>query len=179
MLQLRPRNTKCHGRKRSHPRDSRPTNGTYRDVVDSPVAPSLARARFGRFVARTLDAARDRGLTDADIKEATGIGPSTFHRWKRGAGRGLPELEKVRAFCRGLGADLDEAMTALGARPGRDNPEPEPPMPPEIRKILRHLADPNVPERNKIVTREMLHMLAERIEAASRRGRQESQGKAG
>lgn len=138
----------------------------------------LSRARFARFVQHALERARDNGMTDRGIAKTTGVSTSTFHRWRNGDWKESPEIDKVRAFTEGVGASIDEAMIALGVRPGRDNPEPEPPLPPEIRKILRHLADPNVPERNKIVTREMLHMLAERIEGASRQGRQ-AQGKAG
>lgn len=131
--------------------------------------PSVARARFAKFVTRALDSARDRGMTDKDIQEATGIGPSTFHRWKRGVGRELPELDKVRAFCEGLGLNVAGAMAALGITPQRDETEPEPPLPPEVRTILRKLADPNVPQAEKLVIREMLLMLAERAERSSRR----------
>ncbi|WP_319460055.1 helix-turn-helix transcriptional regulator [Micromonospora sp. RTP1Z1] len=128
-------------------------------------SPDVARARFARFVANALNSARDRGMTDKDIARATGIGASTFHRWRRGQGRELPELEKVQAFCEGLGVSVVGAMTALGLNPAvRDNPQPEPPLPPEIRKILRTLADPNVADSDKLVLREMLKMLAERAE---------------
>jgi transcriptional regulator with XRE-family HTH domain len=135
-------------------------------VAASPApSPNVARARFARFVKVALDAARERGMTDADIKAATGVGPSTFHRWKRGEGRELPELEKVQAFCEGLGVSVVGAMTALGLNPAkRDNPEPEPPLPPEVRTILRRLADPNVSQSDKLVIREMLKMLAEQSE---------------
>ncbi|WP_030488167.1 hypothetical protein [Micromonospora chokoriensis] len=102
-------------------------------------------------------------MTDKDIARVTGIGASTFHRWRRGEGRELPELEKVQAFCDGLGVSVVGAITALGLNPSvRDDPEPEPPLPPEIRKILRTLADPNVADSDKLVLREMLKMLAER-----------------
>jgi transcriptional regulator with XRE-family HTH domain len=168
----RPEDT--HAWQQSHPSDNRPTNGTQTDDVAASPAPSsptpaVARARFARFVKAALDAARDRGMTDKDIQQATGIGPSTFHRWRRGEGRELPELEKVRAFCDGLGVSVTGAMTALGLNPAaRDNPEPEPPLPPEVRKILRALADPNVAEADKLVLREFLKMAAERAERGGR-----------
>lgn len=145
----------------SRPWDNRPANGTYLDgVTASPQPPSVARARFAKFVSRALDSARERGMTDKDIAAATGVGPSTFHRWRRAAGRELPEIEKVRAFCDGLGVSMVGAMVALGMSPGRDNAEPEPPMPPEMRVILRRLADPNVRDSDKLVIREMLKLLA-------------------
>lgn len=174
IVRLRPRTSQRRPWHRCRARDSRATNGTYRGVVDSPLPPAVARARFAQFVERALHAARDRGMTDADIQRATGVGQSTFHRWRRGAGKGLPELERVRAFCRGVGVSIDEAMAALGVRLGRDAAEPEPPMPPEIRTILRRLADPAVPDQHKIVIREMLIMIADRLDAVGRNTRNTS-----
>lgn len=135
-------------------------------------SPDVSRIRFARFVARTLASARDRGMTDRDIHAATGIPPSTFHRWQKGDFRTAPDLDKVRKFCEGLGVSVTGAMTALGMTPGRDNAEPEPPMPPEIRVILRRLADPNVPESDKLVIREMLKLLAQQ----ARRSEQPREG---
>lgn len=139
--------------------------------ASQPVPSDVARARFARFVRRALDAARDRGMTDREIARITGVGTSTFHRWQRGEGRELPELDRVRAFCVGVGASVDEAMRALGASDIRTpSPEPEPPLPPEVRTILRKLADPNIPQSDKVVIREMLLMLAERAEQRGRGG---------
>ena len=126
--------------------------------------PDVARARFATFVARTLDSARRRGMTDKDIAAATGIGASTFHRWRRGEGRELPEIEKVVAFCEGLGVSPAGALAALGLNPARDNPAPEAPTPPEVRRILRLLADPNVPDKDKVFLQETLKMLADRLD---------------
>ncbi len=108
-------------------------------------------------------------MTNKDIVAATGVGESTFHRWKRGAGRELPELDRVRAFCEGLGESTTEALRALGMEPGRQSTEPEPPLPPEVRVILRKLADPNVPNRDKLVISEMLKMLADQAERRRKR----------
>lgn len=108
-------------------------------------------------------------MTDRQIAEKTGVGTSTFHRWQRGQGRELPELDRVRAFCIGIGASVTEAMIALGASDTRaPSTEPEPPLPKEVRTILRALADPNVSETNKLIIREMLLMLEERAIAASK-----------
>ena len=82
-----PGTRRCRPRQHSRPRDSRPTNRTDTDLVPaaSPAPdPQLARARFARFVSGALRSARDRGMTDKDIAAATGIGASTFHRWRRG-----------------------------------------------------------------------------------------------
>ena len=134
-----------------------------------PQPPSVARARFAKFVARTLESARRRGMTDKDIAAATGIGASTFHRWRRGEGRELPEIEKVVAFCEGLGVSPAGALAALGLNPAvRDNPEPEPPMPPEVRRVMRLLADPNVPDKDKVFLQETLRMLADRLDRGGR-----------
>jgi transcriptional regulator with XRE-family HTH domain len=125
-------------------------------------SPELVRVRFARFVQRSLTAARDRGMTDKDIEAATGVMSSTFHRWRRGDVRTMPGLNKVQAFCDGIGASLEDALAALGTTGERDNPEPDPPMDPDLRLILRRLNDPHVPEPEKVFIRESLRMLADR-----------------
>lgn len=155
-----------HGRDRSRPRDGRPTNGTYRDNVTT--SPDVSRVRFSRFVARVLADARDRGMTDRDIAAATGVGASTFHRWQAGKFTTAPDLDKVRAFCAGLGVPPEAALLALGLAPGRDDPEPEPAIEPDVRRILRTLADPNVPDVRKIAIRGMLRLVAREARDASR-----------
>lgn len=99
-------------------------------------------------------------MTDSDIAKATGVGSSTFHRWQDGDFITMPKLEKVTAFCEGLGVPVKAAMLALGVEEGRDDPEPEPAIPPDMRQILRALANPGVSDRDKEVIREMLRMAA-------------------
>jgi transcriptional regulator with XRE-family HTH domain len=128
----------------------------------SPPSEDLIRVRFARFVERSLSAARYRGMTDKDIERATGVMSSTFHRWRRGDVRTMPGLNKVRAFCAGIGVPIDEAMAALGISGERDTAEPEPPMDPNYKLIMRRLNDPTTPASEKLFIRESLAMLAER-----------------
>lgn len=169
ILKLGPRQSQHRRWHRSRPQDNRPKNGTYVDGVAASPDNRLDRVRFARWVDRVLSSARDRGMTDDDIAAATGVGASTFHRWRRADFARAPELSRIRAFCRGLGADPSEAMTALGLKPGPDSTEPEPPLPPEIRSILRYLADPLVPDEDKLIVREMLAMLANQARRPRRR----------
>jgi len=118
-------------------------------------------------------------MNDKAIQLATGVSPSTFHRWQAGDFRTAPELEKVERFCRGLGADPDEAAAALGLTRRRDTPAPEPQLPREVVVILRALADPATPPAEKAVIREMLLMLAERADQAGRKRRGGRAGEAG
>lgn len=148
---------RCRRRQQCHPRDNRPTNGTYRKRVAT--SSDVNRVRFARFVERVLDEARGRGMTDADIAEATGVGPSTFHRWRRGAFKEAPELERVKRFCAGLGVPARAALLALGVTDGRDEPTPEPTIDPEVRRILRLLADPSVSDEDKQAIRAMLRVI--------------------
>jgi hypothetical protein len=127
------------------------------------VDPAVARANWARFVARALDSARNRGLTDREIQRVSGVATSTFHRWRVGEGRGLPKLPQVRAFVSAVGASLDEAMRVLGMTDGAAEPTPEPPLPSDVRLILRRLADPNTPETERQFIRMTLAMLAERV----------------
>jgi hypothetical protein len=133
------------------------------------VTPEVARARFANFVERALDSARARGMTDREIQRVSGVATSTFHRWRQAEGRSLPELAKVRAFCSATGASIEEAMRVLGMTDNAPEPTPEPPLPRDVRIILRRLADPNTPERERDFIRQSLSMLAERAAIELRR----------
>ncbi|MFG3709514.1 helix-turn-helix domain-containing protein [Micromonospora sp. NPDC047730] len=123
------------------------------------VPPAVARARFARFIARALRDARERGMTDTQIKAATGISPSTFHKWQSGEG-GLPKWEKVAAFCTGLEIPVSAGAAALGISDRAREPEPEPTEDPDLRRLGRILRDPNVPESEKQAIRHTIRMLA-------------------
>lgn len=124
--------------------------------------PAVARARFAVFVERALEGARLRGMTDREIQRVSGVATSTFHRWRQQQGRGLPELPKVRAFCEATGASVEEAMRVLGMTDAEPEPTPEPPLPRDVRIILRKLADPNTSDADRQFIRMTLQMLAER-----------------
>lgn len=125
--------------------------------------PAVARARFAVFVERALKDARARGMTDREIQRVSGVATSTFHRWRKRQGRGLPELPKVRAFCEATGASIEEAMRVLGMTDADPEPTPEAPLPRDVRTIMRRLADPNTPEIDKQFIRLSLRMLAARL----------------
>lgn len=145
--------------------ERRPARGTYGDRMASQ---DVNRQRFARFVARVLADARDRGLTDTDIAKATGVGTSTFHRWQKGQFASAPDINKVRRFCEGLGVPPGAALLALGVTEGRDDPEPEPAIDPDVRRILRMLADPSVSDEDKQGIRTVLRMLAGRARSTTR-----------
>ena len=126
-----------------------------------PTSPDVNRTRFSRFVARTLEQARERGLTDRDIAAATTVNAATFHRWKRGDYRTAPGVDKVLAFCRGLDVSPQEALLALGLSTGRPDPSPEPVLPSDFKTLLRRLEDPNVPDDHKEAIRTVIRMLAQ------------------
>lgn len=134
----------------------------------APVDPAVARARFSVFVDRALKDARSRGMSDRQIAKASGVATSTFHRWRQSEGRGLPELDRVRAFCEATGASIDEAMRVLGMTDAAPEPTAEPPLPREVRVILRRLADPNTSEAEAQFIRMTLQMLAARAGAEPR-----------
>jgi hypothetical protein len=120
----------------------------------------VARATFAQFVRTALDAARARGLNDPAIETATGLAASTFYRWRKGQwGREWPKLQQVIDFCRGLEIPEEDAFAALGLRSERTATPPAP-MDPEVVKLLRALADPNVPKAQKDAIRLMMRSLA-------------------
>lgn len=120
--------------------------------------PKVARARFAAFVERALRDARARGMSDLGIKEATGIPPSTFHRWQQGGG-GLPQIDKVIEFCEGLDIPPAAALAALGATESAAA-TPEAPPEPVVDLIQRKLRDPNVSDAEKEAIRHTLNALA-------------------
>lgn len=122
------------------------------------LSPTVARARFAKFVERALRDARKRGLTDPEIKRMTGIQPSTFHRWQTLEG-GLPKLDKVNAFCDGLEIPRSAAFAALGISDVREATAPLP-LDPDLSRLARILADPSVDEDEKLAIRHTIRMLA-------------------
>lgn len=122
------------------------------------LAPKVARARFAHFVERALRDARQRGLTDLEIKKATGVQASTFHRWQTLEG-GLPKWEKVQAFCIGLDIPPAAAAAALGITDERQL-MPEVSLDPDLSRLARILADPSVPEAEKQAIRHTIRMLS-------------------
>lgn len=148
---------RSHPRARSHPWDNRPANGLDTRRVSSP-SPDVARVRFAAWVKRTLDAAYARGLTVKDIEARTGVGSSTWDRWRNGQG-GQPKIDRVQAFAEGLGVDPQPAFAALGAvAAARSATEPE--LDPDVRAVARFLADPNVSAAEKDAIRLILRRLA-------------------
>jgi transcriptional regulator with XRE-family HTH domain len=117
---------------------------------------AVDRVRFSHFVERALASARARGMSAVQIEEATQIRLSTIHRWRRG--EIAPTVDKVRQFCAGLGISPREALAALGV--GAREATAEPPMDPDVLKLLRLLADPKTPEPTKDQIRAMMRVLA-------------------
>mgnify|MGYP001050339332 CR=1 FL=1 len=135
---------------------------------------AVDRVRFARFVERALSTARERGLTDAQIESATGIRPSTYHRWRRG--ETAPTVDKVRQFCAGLGIPAGEALAALGMAPRQDAAPSPPPMDPDVLKLLQMLEDPSVNDATKQYIRANLRFLADFATANRKQPRRRKAG---
>lgn len=148
---------RSRGWQRSSATERPPKFGTYRERVA--ITRDVARARFAQFVKRALRDARARGMNDAAIAAATGVQPSTFHRWQRGEGTKLPTLDKVQQFCRGLDIPVAAAYASLGIDETRE-PTPAAPLDPDLSRLARILADPNVSEAEKQAIRHTIRMLA-------------------
>lgn len=134
-----------------------PAQPEPRDQLD------VRRVRFAAFVQRGLDIARARGMTIADIEEATGLGNSTFYTWRKGNWDRDPVQGRVRQFCEGLGLSLDEAYGALGwATPGASKrTRPEPIIDdPDLRLLMRKLTSSKTPQAEKLWIRRQIRSMA-------------------
>ncbi|MEH0935273.1 XRE family transcriptional regulator [Micromonospora psammae] len=120
---------------------------------------------FAAFVRRALDDARAmRAWTGTEVSRRTGVSRQTINRWVRGDWASDPEVERVVAFCEGLGLNPAHAFAALGwdraAAPR--SPVPTPPMDPDVEALLRRLVDPAVSDAEKFHIRETIRYLAYR-----------------
>lgn len=120
---------------------------------------------FATFVRRALDDARAmRAWSGTEVSRRTGVSRQTINRWVRGDWASDPEVERVVAFCEGLGLNPATAFAALGwdrATAPRPHPTP-PPMDPDVEALLRRLVDPNVSDTEKFHIRETIRYLAYR-----------------
>lgn len=119
------------------------------------------RAAFGKFVRAALKDAQDRRMTIADIERATGVGDTTFYRWRDGDWTKDPRPTQVDAFCEGLQIPKSAAYRALGWGMDGERPaEPEPLIEPDLRRIQRRLLDPNTSVEEKAAIRSALRFIA-------------------
>lgn len=147
-----------------------PANRADTQRVSSP-SPDVARARFAAWVDRAIRRAQDRGLTTREIEARTGIGSSTWDRWRNRIG-GMPKIDRVRAFAEGLDEDPQPAFAALGmAGVARTPTAPE--LDPDVRALARYLASPKVSDEEKLAIRLLLRRLAPQPDSA-RGGRREA-----
>jgi hypothetical protein len=138
-------------------------HGTYSDTM--PVAIEVRLERFRKWVASTLLNARERGMTDNDIRAATGLSVTTWHRWQSGKfGRLGPQPDAVYRFCDGLGLPRSEPAKILGWTGEHEIVKVDipPEIPPDIRELLRRLRDPNVPQPEKVFISETIKSLVGR-----------------
>lgn len=150
----------------SRDREPEPRERAYRLGV---VSLQVRRTRFARFVDRALRDAQARGMSTAAIEAATGVGSSTYYRWRKGEWREDPQLGHVKSFCVGLGADLGEAYRALDWQTDdRPATEPQPFNNPILHEAARLLSNPRVPPHEKAMVEEMIRVLNARMKLAER-----------
>jgi hypothetical protein len=118
------------------------------------------RAAFGRFVRKALEDAKDRRITIAEIERRTGVGSTTFYRWRDGDWSKDPRPSQVDAFCEGLDIPTKAAYRALGwGADGKPSAEGAESFDPELRAIQRKLMDPGVSDATKESIRNMLRLI--------------------
>lgn len=118
------------------------------------------RAAFGRFVRKALEDAKDRKLTIKEIERRTGVGSTTFYRWRDGDWTADPRPTQVDDFCTGLDIPTKAAYRALGwGTEGKPSAEAIDTFEPELRAIQRQLMNPAVSPSRKESIRNMLRLI--------------------
>lgn len=120
------------------------------------------RDTWAALVASVREAA---GMSKVELARRLGVDRATISRWEQGLNR--PEHPDIVArFAELFALDLDDVLAAAGLRPAVQRPpRQEPPMDPDVLKLLRMLANPNTPEATKEQIRAMMRVLAEMAEA--------------
>lgn len=135
-----------------------------------PVTPDARRANFAAFVHRALAHAKAaRGWSIPQVAKESGVGDSTIYRWRDGDWTRSPYADQVAAFCDALDIPVTVAFEILW--PGKSSrPRATAPMPsdPDLEVLARRLADPNVPDQEKYLIREVIRGLAARPERPGR-----------
>jgi len=121
-------------------------------------APGQRQAAFAACVQRAVRLAKNRGMTVAQIEEATGVGNSTFYAWQKGVWTKDPRPTQVKSFFEGLGMSIEEPYRALGwAAPDKDRTVDPVTSDPDVQELFdlanRKLNDPNVPALEKALIR--------------------------
>lgn len=129
--------------------------------------PQARAEKFALFVTEVLKEARKEGMTNADIERATGIGKSTFYRWRDGDYKNLPRADQVWDFCVGLGIPPDAAGRLLGLTDTEHTP-PTPQLEAPLVRIQRALSNPNVHSAHKSAIRDLMRAAADIAALAER-----------
>lgn len=105
----------------------------------------------GAELARLLrDARHLNGWTQYDVERESGVSRQTYIRYESGNSANARPNE-LRAVCLALGIDPRLAAVAIGlvTREEFDLPPADPPVDTEVLKVIRILADPNIPDEAK------------------------------
>lgn len=124
----------------------------------------VRRAQFADYWKRELERAEAAGMSVPKIAKAAGVGSNTIYRWRDGNWSEGPKPGQIVSVCDVLDIDPAEPMSILWSGKRGRRPEPTRPsqLPRDVEAILRRLEDPETPEPEKYLIREMLRSLAVR-----------------
>ncbi len=128
----------------------------------SPVGDGYRRESWAEYLRRMTERP---GWSVARLARDSHIHRATIFKWM--AGKGGANVASVRAIAEALGDDPANALRAAG----NIDAAPEETMDPDLKLLMRRLADPDAPEAEKTAIRAALRYLAELAEKAEQSDR--------
>lgn len=160
--EARPRGLQLHVVKvRPEPNHQDPFGTPYRVHMSD----GGKRESWAEYLRRMTDRP---GWSVARLARESGVHRATLFRWM--SGKGGANVTSVRAIADALGDEPGNALRAAGNMEGAADEA----MDPDLKVLMRRLADPAVPEAEKAAIRTALRYLAEvaeKTEQAERPGR--------
>src|SRR5262245_24423 len=139
-----------------------------RQTLGGPYGLRMRNASSGSWATLVRRMREATGMSGAELARRLDVDRATIWRWENGKQK--PErADIVKAFADIFAIDMEDALRAAGLRPsGEPIERPQPPMDPDVVKLLAILADPDTKPEVKMQVRAMMRALLELAESTPR-----------